>query len=451
MPAPYREDACNIRTLAILAAFIALSSLPTFADLLKCPDCGNAVSTRAEKCPQCGCPASALSVISTNRPLPTQQSNVMFNVVRKGLVIVHTKQSNGTGFIVRMNGKRYVLTNAHVLHNAAGMTFQTLSGEELPWMSIELADKYDVARILLPESLSNVEPLPIAATPITMNEPVLVYGNSEGRGVATELRGKVLGVGPNSIETDAEFVRGNSGSPIINVAGEVIAIATYVTRTAPGTDWVADNTRFTSTRRFGTRLTDMNWTVVEPPDLQKQVSTLADVDRLIRDVFSIIPVWLPGVQRTYREAGADALHMYSTEREVSNYSNPEWPHLIEQFCQAYIDAASKTEESWKKTLPKGMAPKSFAYQNAERQHTSSVKTLAAERDRLLASLYEAPAKTLADTQWVNGYFKEEALARTDVLDFLKQCIATVKESSDWGRLVPPNHSGIRRSPSSKPN
>lgn len=27
--------------------------------LLKCPDCGNMVSERAEKCPSCGCPVSA--------------------------------------------------------------------------------------------------------------------------------------------------------------------------------------------------------------------------------------------------------------------------------------------------------------------------------------------------------------------------------------------------------
>lgn len=36
--------------------------------LIRCPECGNSISDRAEKCPHCGLPASYFSPLSKNTP-----------------------------------------------------------------------------------------------------------------------------------------------------------------------------------------------------------------------------------------------------------------------------------------------------------------------------------------------------------------------------------------------
>ena len=36
--------------------------------LIRCPECGNSISDRAEKCPHCGLPASYFSFLSKNTP-----------------------------------------------------------------------------------------------------------------------------------------------------------------------------------------------------------------------------------------------------------------------------------------------------------------------------------------------------------------------------------------------
>ena len=66
---------------------------------------------------------------------------------------------------------------------------------------------------------------------VKIGDAIVVLGNSGGGGVVTKLEGKLVGIGPDRIEVSAEFIPGNSGSPIIHVpTGKVIGIATYLTR-----------------------------------------------------------------------------------------------------------------------------------------------------------------------------------------------------------------------------
>ena len=64
-----------------------------------------------------------------------------------------------------------------------------------------------------------------------VNDPIAVCGNTGGSDVVTLIKGRVVGLGPNRIEVDAEFERGNSGSTIIHLpSGKVIAVAAFATR-----------------------------------------------------------------------------------------------------------------------------------------------------------------------------------------------------------------------------
>lgn len=429
-------------TTMIRLAFVALTISATLAvaALLKCPDCGHMVSSRAEACPECGCPVAAMQ--SSKETTPTVASPATFDAVRNALVLVKTKHGVGSGFATRMGDALYVLTNAHVLHDADGLSLKTLGGVELRWSTIELAHDIDLARVKLENPSTAVDPLTVSTDKLDMNQPVIVYGNSQGSGVATELKGKILGVGPKTLETDAEFVRGNSGSPILNSRGEVIGVATFVTRTAPGTDWVADNTRFTHTRRFGVRMGDVRWVTVEQSVLASQVGLLRDIDEFFVDAFTIVPNWLPAVAAEYRYAARGALHMYSAERRAEDYSDASWPKLMERFCDLYVAAADH-----ERTRPRSgrMSTKSFEYQSALRKYERRKEELSTLRDELVVSLYKAPATALAKTKWSTTFLETEAKARDDTIVFLKEYVETAIESTTWGRGIGSYH-GSKRTP-----
>jgi hypothetical protein len=92
-------------------------------------------------------------------------------------------------------------------------------------------------------------------------EPVAVFGNSDGSGVATKLYGELLSTGPELVEVSAEFISGNSGSAILNKEMQVIGIASYVKY--PDEDEMKEGTKFEGTvRRFGYRLDGVEWGAV---------------------------------------------------------------------------------------------------------------------------------------------------------------------------------------------
>jgi hypothetical protein len=119
----------------------------------------------------------------------------------------------------------------------------------------------DIARILIDDRDDAL----VISTKLAIDMPLAVFGNSEGGGVATELYGKVTGVGSDLIEVTAEFVSGNSGSPVLNQDKEVIGIASFVRFSAPSEeDEGKEKARFKNqTRRFCYRLTDVQFLPVK--------------------------------------------------------------------------------------------------------------------------------------------------------------------------------------------
>ncbi len=186
-----------------------------------------------------------------------------FNDVAANLVLIECKSAqgkwSGSGFVARMDGQTYIFTNQHVILGADQIEFKTATGETLNSLvrSVELASERDMARLLITDRENALS----VSAHVLMDMPLAVFGNSEGGGVATELFGKVTGVGADLVEVSAEFVSGNSGSPVINESKEVIGIASYVSFSRPNR--TTENTRFENkTRRFCYRLTNVQWAPV---------------------------------------------------------------------------------------------------------------------------------------------------------------------------------------------
>ena len=77
-------------------------------------------------------------------------------------------------------------------------------------------------------------------------DPIHVFGNSDGAGVATALHGKIRAVAANRIDVSADFVSGNSGSPIVDAKYNLLAVASFVKKATPKSSQV---------QRWGYRVT----------------------------------------------------------------------------------------------------------------------------------------------------------------------------------------------------
>lgn len=207
-----------------------------------------------------------------------------FNDVADHLVTVSCEskfgRSSGSGFIAKQDGKTYLFTNQHVILGAETIRFNTATGRTLRPRSVEFAASRDIARLLLDEEAG----LDVAGKP-AKKEPVAVFGNSEGGGVATELFGTVKTIKPDLVEVTADFVSGNSGSPVLNLKKEVIGIASYVTYSTGDEDEKM-------ARRFCYRLTDTRWGAVNWKKYNDNYGQLyREYENLIDSIFDEATIW----------------------------------------------------------------------------------------------------------------------------------------------------------------
>ncbi|MCK5851391.1 trypsin-like peptidase domain-containing protein, partial [bacterium] len=178
-------------------------------------------------------------------------------------------------------------TNVHVLMGNNKMRFTNKDGKKIKPLSIETTSGRDIVRLKINET--NVKALNIARPPAN-NTPIAVCGNSGGGGVIRTLYGKVLGSGPDKVETSAKFISGNSGSPILLENGNAIGIAAYVQQA--NVNWVNTNTPFTVARRFAYRIDNIKkWGKISPRTFVKESKILAERDEKLESLVSVLSVW----------------------------------------------------------------------------------------------------------------------------------------------------------------
>lgn len=147
----------------------------------------------------------------------------------------------GTGFLITADG--YILTNQHVIEDAAKVTVQ-LNGksEEIPAQVISSDRELDLAVLKINGSnypvlpLGNSDHMRVGEWVVAIGQP---YGldhtvttgviSAKGRPISIEDRQY-----KNLIQTDAAINPGNSGGPLLNLNGQVIAINTAVNAQAQG-------------------------------------------------------------------------------------------------------------------------------------------------------------------------------------------------------------------------
>jgi len=154
--------------------------------------------------------------------------------------------SVGSGFIVDHAGKRYVLTNAHVVEGAVSIRVTAKTGKVLPAKVVGTDALLDLAVVAVEDSL-DVPAVPLGdSDALEIGDWVIAIGNPLGLshtvtlGIVSALGRDVprpdgTGYYRRMIQTDAAINPGNSGGPLVNAYGQVVGMNTVIARsTASG-------------------------------------------------------------------------------------------------------------------------------------------------------------------------------------------------------------------------
>lgn len=144
--------------------------------------------------------------------------------------------SLGSGFIINHQG--YILTNAHVVHNAVDIQVVLSEGKKEYPATIIGADRLTDTALIKIESGFFLNPLPLGdSDTLRTGEMVLAIGNPLGlkHTVTSGLISAKERVSPHPedknvgfIQTDSSLNPGSSGGPLLNMYGEVVGINTAI-------------------------------------------------------------------------------------------------------------------------------------------------------------------------------------------------------------------------------
>ncbi len=239
--------------------------------------------------PSPAAPAAPAGAPASTPAAPPVESQSLTPEQMGAIVLIEGEEGVGTGFIAKIRGVDFVVTNQHVIGGNEKLRITTVKGVSIPVGGIFGAVGRDIA-ILRIEGENKVPPLTLAADPLKtakLGDKVVVVGNRRGGGVATQLSGAVRGIGPDRLEVDAPFQPGNSGSPIVHLAtGEVLGVASYSqTRkldeldgpAATATDAKKDEPAKEEQRWFGFRADEVGkWETIDLAKWRVQAKRVAD-------------------------------------------------------------------------------------------------------------------------------------------------------------------------------
>jgi serine protease Do len=145
------------------------------------------------------------------------------------------RRSSGSGFIIRQDG--YLVTNAHVVDGAERIQVKLADGRRFVGRLVGQDDRVDLALVKI-----EATGLPAAAlgdsNKLRVGEFVLALGHPFGLeqtvsfGIVSRKGAPLLVAAPgfDFIQTDAAVNPGNSGGPLVNMAGEIVGVNSMAAR-----------------------------------------------------------------------------------------------------------------------------------------------------------------------------------------------------------------------------
>lgn len=136
----------------------------------------------------------------------------------------------GSGFFISKNGD--IITNRHVLEGIHRAEIKTIDGKVYPITMIVSEDKEgDIIRASVKIPSKSVRPLSVSTSTPEVGERIIAIGSPLGLertvsdGIVSAVR-NIPGFG-NIYQITAPLSPGSSGSPVVNMKGEVIGVAAF--------------------------------------------------------------------------------------------------------------------------------------------------------------------------------------------------------------------------------
>src|SRR5688500_10265140 len=178
-----------------------------------------------------------LLLILLTAAVPATAQDILPELVRRikpSAVAIETfdargeKRSRGSGFFIDTDR---VVTNRHVLEGAVRAEVHSSTGTRYPVKGVLAVDaEGDIAILLVEAPPNSVRPLPLDRTSPQEGESVVVIGNPFGlegsvtNGIVSAVRD--IPTFGRIIQITAPISPGSSGSPVVNMQGQVIGVAT---------------------------------------------------------------------------------------------------------------------------------------------------------------------------------------------------------------------------------
>jgi len=176
-------------------------------------------------------------VIESNAKVP----DIVLSMQKAVVTITTTEHDNrksfGSGFIVRTDDatKTYIITNAHVipdnLNSKIKLEVKTNDGKLLNKIKILVKNNSEDIAVLTAEDFTVDSIWMVSSDGVKQGDDVYVIGSPFGleatvsAGIVSSLRAK-----NNILQITAPISSGSSGSPVLNVHGEAIGLATLLVK-----------------------------------------------------------------------------------------------------------------------------------------------------------------------------------------------------------------------------
>jgi len=168
------------------------------------------------------------------------------NSKRRPIVI----EEAGSGVVIQHRGRFFVITNFHVIENAAAADIQIEVGGKLFLPKRLVHDRETdlsvmelTSKNLKASRLGNSDQIEIGDFVVAIGSP-FGLSHSVSYGIISARNRHDLDLGPQGVQyqdffqTDAAINPGNSGGPLINLKGEVIGINTAIASNSGGSDGI---------------------------------------------------------------------------------------------------------------------------------------------------------------------------------------------------------------------
>jgi len=188
-------------------------------------------------------PVDENAIISAVEKVSKSVVNVStVRLVNTGFFLTVPVKGVGSGFIIDRSG--YIITNNHVVEGTSKVEVTLSNGKMVPGRVLGTDSSTDIAVIkvdteeLAPAELGDADKLKVGQVVLAIGNPFgLAGGPTVTSGVVSALNRTIQsekGILEELIQTDAAVNPGNSGGPLVDTQGRVVAITTAIIPFAHG-------------------------------------------------------------------------------------------------------------------------------------------------------------------------------------------------------------------------